>query len=63
MKKNNKDRSPEDNKAIHQEFQTSEKKPKQGGTNSIFPQEYEEQLGTDIRMKPQPFGKPKKRRG
>jgi len=30
-------------------------KIEQGGTNSSFPQEYEEQLSTDIRMKSQPL--------
>ena len=62
MKKDNKDVSPEDSEAIKQEPVTSKNKLKQGGANSSFPQEYEEQLGTDIRMKPQPFGKPKKRK-
>jgi len=35
-------------------------KIEQGGTNSSFPQEYEEQLSTDIRMKPQPLAAQKK---
>ena len=39
---------------------TSEKKIEQGGENVNFPQEYEEQLGMDIRMKPQPLAMPKK---
>ena len=41
MKKNNKVKSPENCETIHQEFQTSEKKPKQGGANASFPDEYE----------------------
>ncbi len=49
MKKNNMTGSPKNKGPL-----------KQGGANSNFPQEYEEQLSTDIRMKPQPFVKPKK---
>lgn len=55
MKHNNKDRSPEDSEAIQQESVTSTNKPEQGEANPNFPQEYEEQLSTDIRMKPQPL--------
>ncbi len=42
MKKNNKDRSPEDSENIKQEPVTSTTKTEQGGENSSFPQEYEE---------------------
>ncbi len=63
MKKNNKDRSPENSEAIKKEPVTSKKKIKQGGANSSFPQEYEEQRSMDIRMKPQPLVKPKKSGG
>jgi hypothetical protein len=55
MKKNNKDRLPDNSEAIKQERVTSKKKIKKGGANAIFPQEYEEQRSMDIRMKPQPF--------
>jgi hypothetical protein len=44
MKKNNKGSSPNNKEPL-----------KQGRANSNFPQEYEEQLSTDIRMKPQPL--------
>ncbi len=63
MKKNKKGRSPENSGAIKKEPVTSENKIEQGGANSSFPQEYEEQRSMDIRMKPQPFIKPKKSRG
>jgi hypothetical protein len=60
MKKNNKVSSPKKSEDIKEEPETSSKKTKQGGANPTFPQEYEEQAGMDIRMKPQPFVKPKK---
>jgi hypothetical protein len=59
MKKNNKGRSSAYSEAIEHAPLTSTKK-NQGGENSSFPQEYEEQRSMDIRMKPQPFGQPKK---
>ena len=60
MKKNNMTGSPEIKKPLKDASATSPKKDAQGRPNSSFPQEYEEQLNTDIRMKPQPFVKPKK---
>jgi hypothetical protein len=52
--------SPEIKKPLKDAPATSPKKDRQGGPNSNFSQEYEEQLSTDIRMKPQPFVKTKK---
>ena len=60
MKKNNKDKSCEKSEVKKQDPITSKKKLYQGGININFPQEYEEQRSTDIRMKPQPYVKPKK---
>ena len=60
MKKNNMTGSPEIKKPLKDASATSPKKDAQGRPNSSFPQEYEEQIGTDIRMVPQPFVKPKK---
>ncbi len=60
MKKNKKDKSHETSGAIKQEPVTSKKNLEQGSANASFPQEYEEQLSAAIRMKPQPFAKPKK---
>jgi hypothetical protein len=61
MKKNTKDSSPKNKKPLKQAPTTSPKKDGQGSKNLSFPQEYEEQLSEEIRMKPQPFEKPKKR--
>ncbi len=47
--------SPENGETIKQEPPTSTNKTEQGSANPHFPQEYEEQLSTDIRMKPQPL--------
>lgn len=55
MKKYNKDISSGDSETIKQDAATSTKKTGQGGANASFPQEYEEQLSADIRMKPQPL--------
>jgi hypothetical protein len=60
VKKNNKDSSPKNKKPLKQAPATSPDKDRQGSKNSSFPQEYEEQLSTNIRMKPQPFIKPEK---
>jgi hypothetical protein len=59
MKKNVMTGSPEIKKPLKDAPVTSPKKNRQGGANSSLPQEYEEQLSTDIRMKPQPLVKPK----
>ena len=59
MKKNNKDKSLEDSLGTNKKSLTSEKKIEQGGENVNFPQEYEERLSMDIRMKPQPLAKKK----
>ncbi len=61
MKKNNKDSFPKNKEPLKQAPAISPKKDGQGGANSNFPQEYEEQQSMDIRMKPQPFVKSKKR--
>lgn len=60
MKKNNKDKSTKNSGDIKKEPVTAANKIEQGGANSSFPQEYEEQLSMDIRMKPQPLVEPKK---
>ena len=60
MKNNKKDSFPKDKKALKNAPATSPAKDRQGGANTNFPQEYEEQIGEDIRMVPQPFVKPKK---
>ncbi len=57
MKKEDKDRSSENSEDIKKETGSS-KKIEQGGANSSFPQEYEEQQSMNIRMKPQPYVKP-----
>ena len=59
MKKDNKNKSSENSEAIKKENSSSEK-IEQGGANSSFPQEYEEERSIDIRMKPQPLVKPEK---
>lgn len=60
MKKNNMTGSPKNKKPLKDAPATSPKKDSQGSKNSNFPQEYEEQLSEEIRMKPQPLAKPKK---
>lgn len=63
MKKNSMTGSPEIKKPLKDAPATAPTKDRQGGPNSSLPQEYEEQLSTDIRMKPQPYVKPKKSGG
>ncbi len=60
MKKNYKDKSSQNKDITKQDPPALTEKIKQGGVNSTFPQEYEEQLNTNIRMKPQPLVTPKK---
>ena len=60
MKKTTTDNSSENSEVINKGPQTSAKKLSEGGLNSNQPQEYEEQVSPNIRMKPQPFIKPKK---
>lgn len=60
MKKDNKTIIPQNKKALKQEPESSATKNEQIETNKSFPQEYEEQRSMDIRMKPQPYIKPKK---
>ncbi len=60
MKNNKTDKFPKDKKPLKKAPATSPTKDGQGDSNPNFPQEYEEQIGTDIRMVPQPFVKPKK---
>jgi biopolymer transport protein ExbB/TolQ len=60
MKKNNKDRLPENNETMKQKPEISKKKLKQVEENLMFPEEYEEQRSMDIRMRPQPLVKTKK---
>jgi ribose 5-phosphate isomerase B len=55
VKKNSMTGSPEIKKPLKDAPATSPKKDRQDGPNSNFPQEYEEQLSTDIRMTPQPL--------
>ncbi len=62
MKKNHKDSSPKNKEPLKQTPVTSPKKDVQGGTNTSFPQEYEEQRSMEIRMKPQPLVNPQKSR-
>ena len=61
MKKDNKDTPLNNSDETNQKPETPLKTNKQGGANPTFPQEYEEQVGMDIRMKPQPYVKPEKR--
>ncbi len=61
MKKDNKDKSVKISDSIKKEPETSSENTDQGGANQTFPQEYEEQASMDIRMKPQPYIKPKKK--
>ncbi|MEO7767636.1 MAG: hypothetical protein ABIS01_09430 [Ferruginibacter sp.] len=63
MKKNNMTGSPKTKEPLKEAPATSPKKDGQGGKNSNFPQEYEEQRSEEIRMKPQPFVKLKKSGG
>jgi hypothetical protein len=63
MKKNKIDRSTDNSDGIKKDHITSVKKNEQGGANSSFPQEYEEQRNMEIRMKPQPLVKHKKSGG
>ena len=58
--KNNDEQSYENNPIIKQEPIASTEIIKQGRANPNFPQEYEEQLGNDIRMTPQPLEVTKK---
>jgi ribose 5-phosphate isomerase B len=60
MKKNNKDKSREDSEVKKRKTVRPAVEIEQGGANSNFPQEYEEQLSTDIRMTPQPLEAQKK---
>lgn len=60
MEKNNKDGLPENSEPVEKQPLISTKKLNNGGANSSYPQEYEEQVSPDIRMKPQPFTEPKK---
>ena len=55
MKKNNNDKSPENNEVKKRKTVRPAADIEQGGENSSFPQEYEEQLSNAIRMKPQPL--------
>jgi ribose 5-phosphate isomerase B len=55
MKKNKKDQSPENSEVKKRKTVRPAAEIQQGGENSSFPQEYEEQLSTGIRMKPQPL--------
>ncbi len=59
MKKNIAENLPANNEAINEDGKSKDKKPNEGGLNSKFPQEYEEQVSPNIRMKPQPFNKKK----
>ncbi|CAN5276301.1 hypothetical protein BH09BAC2_BH09BAC2_02200 [soil metagenome] len=61
MKKNSNDGSPKNKEPLKQAPATSPKKDRQGGKNSSFPQEYEEERSMNIRMVPQPLVKPKKK--
>jgi len=63
MKHTNNVRLTKNTEGLRKETETSTNHIKQGGANSTFPQEYEEQLTVDIRMKSQPFVKPKKKGG
>ena len=60
MESNNKHQSPENSEIIEQETVTPTKEIANGDANPSFPQEYEEQLSSDIRMKPQLLINPKK---
>ena len=60
MKKDKMTGAPKNKEPLKQAPATSPKKDEQGGANANFPQEYEEQVSPDIRMKPQPFIKQKK---
>jgi hypothetical protein len=55
MKKNKKDKSPESSEVKNRKTVRPAADIEQGGENPSFPQEYEEQLSNDIRMKPQPL--------
>jgi hypothetical protein len=59
MKKNIAEKLPANNEAINKDRLSPDKKLNEGGLNSKFPQEYEEQVSPNIRMKPQPFNKKK----
>ena len=60
MKKNIIEKLTANYEEINKDHQSPEKKLNEGGLNSKFPQEYEEQVSPNIRMKPQPFNKKKK---
>ncbi|MEO7309127.1 MAG: hypothetical protein ABIX01_01920 [Chitinophagaceae bacterium] len=59
MKKNTIDESSENSEAMEKETVTPPKKTEQGSANPSFPEEYEEQRSTDLRMIPQPLTKNK----
>ena len=68
MKKNKKGKSPQNSEVKKRHAVTIEGFEKDnstsnepGAANPDFPQEYEEQVSTDIRMKPQPLIKPEKK--
>jgi hypothetical protein len=62
MEKTNTDNSPKNKAPIEEERKTADKQIKQGGENSTFPQEYEEDQSMALRMKPQPFVQPGKKK-
>lgn len=60
MKNDNKNIMPKNKKPLKEAPATSPAKDRQGGKNSSFPQEYEEHVSEQIRMKKQPLIEPKK---
>jgi hypothetical protein len=61
MMNNNKDKSIENTKSEKQEMKISKKKPWKNDEGLRFPQEHEEQQSMNLRMKPQPLDKSKKK--
>lgn len=61
MKNSKKEIAPDRSSTSTRKIETTKKKGVQKEANSSFPQEYEEQQNIDIRMKPQPLVKPKKK--